>query len=449
MSPAAGSDTRGGRFLPATHGLRGSVRVQGDKSISHRALLLGSVSSNATRVAGLLRSADTLATIGAVRALGVEVEDLGDDLVVHGAGWAGLSEPTDVIDVANSGTLIRLLPGLVASRDIFCVLTGDSSIRRRPMGRVLDPLADMGATVAGRAGNKQPPLSIRGGGLKAVDHRLAVASAQVKSCLLLAGLRADGITSIAEPGQSRDHTERMIRQGGGRVEREETSEGAGVVRVWPLDELRLTRVDVPGDFSSAAFLIVGALLVPGSEVTIDGVGLNPTRTGLLAALGRMRADVQVQVADPEAYEPYGRVTVRFSDLTATDIEPHEIPNVIDELPAFLLAAARAKGTTRVRGAQELRVKESDRLSAMTQLLSTLGVSVEERADGLIVTGRPQGWDGGHVVTHADHRLAMVGALAGYASRTGVTVDDIDCMSVSFPGFADTLGELGGPWEAES
>jgi 3-phosphoshikimate 1-carboxyvinyltransferase len=344
---------------------------------------------------------------------------------------------------------MRLLPGLVASKDFLCVLTGDASVRQRPMRRVLEPLAAMGATVAGRAGGTLPPLSIRGGPLKGVDHRLAVASAQVKSCLLLAGLRAEGITSVAEPGQSRDHTERMIRQGGGRVEREEEPGGAGIVRVWPMDSLELAGVDVPGDFSSAAFLIVAALLVPGSEITVEGVGLNPTRTGLLKALERMGADLDVEVTAPQAFEPVGRLTARYSELTATDIAPHEVPNLIDELPVLLLAAAKAQGTTRVRGAEELRVKESDRLAAMAGLLSGLGVSTVERPDGLEVTGRPQGWESGHVETRGDHRLAMVGALAGYASKKGVTVDDVGCMRVSFPGFAELLGGLGGPWKAES
>jgi 3-phosphoshikimate 1-carboxyvinyltransferase len=449
MSGVAGSKHDGGRFLPATEGLHGTVRVPGDKSISHRAVLLGSVSKSLVTVGGFLRSADTLATVSAIRALGVEVEDSGDDLVVHGTGWQGLREPADIINVANSGTLIRLLPGLVAPQNFLCILTGDASIRRRPMGRVLDPLAAMGATVAGRVGNTLPPISIRGGALRAVDHKLSVVSAQVKSCLLLAGLRADGVTSIAEPGQSRDHTERMIRQGGGRVEREETPGGTGVVRVWPVETLHLTLVDVPGDFSSAAFLLVAALLVPGSELTVERVGLNPTRTGLVDALVRMGADLEVEVTDAEAFEPIGRVTARYSELRATDIEPQEVPNLIDELPAFLLAAAKARGTSRVRGAEELRVKESDRLAAMARILSSLGVTTLQNTDGLEVTGRPQGWDGGYVETHADHRLAMVGALAGYASKSGVSVDDVRCTNVSFPGFAEMLHGLGGPWEADS
>jgi 3-phosphoshikimate 1-carboxyvinyltransferase len=446
MSASSGSGIHGGRFLPAPDGLRGTARVPGDKSISHRAVLLGAVSDGPVQVHGFLRSADTLATVGAVRALGVAVDHQGDDLTVLGNGWDGLSEPQDIIDVANSGTLMRLLPGLVASRDFLCVLTGDASIRARPMRRVLQPLAAMGVTVAGRANGSLPPICVRGGRVNAVDHVLAVASAQVKSCLLIAGLRAEGVTSVSEPGGSRDHTERMIRQGGGRVERQGPIDGRGVVSVWPVDRLSLHHIAVPGDFSSAAFLLVAALLVPGSDLTIEGVGLNPTRVGLLRALERMGADISIEVVDPLAFEPVGRLTARYSELMATDIDPGEVPGIIDELPVFLLAAAKAKGTSRVTGAEELRVKESDRLMAMARLLSGLGVSVTEHPGGLEVVGRPEGWHSGHVTTVSDHRLAMVGAIAGYASTAGVTIDDIGCMGVSFPGFVDTLRELGAKWE---
>ncbi len=268
------------RFLPAAEGLRGTVRVPGDKSVSHRAVLLGAVNDGPVRVAGFLRSADTLATVAAVRALGVMVEETGSDLVIHGAGWEGLREPPDVIDVRNAGTLMRLLPGLVASLPFLSVLTGDASIRRRPMGRVLGPLRDMGATVAGRSDDSLPPVAIRGGRLRGMRHDLQVASAQVKSCILLAGLRAEGETRVMEPAASRDHTERMIRYAGGRVEREGPSDGPGMVRLWPVERLQMDSLAVPGDFSSAAFFVVAALLIEGSSVTIENVGLNPTRTGL-------------------------------------------------------------------------------------------------------------------------------------------------------------------------
>jgi 3-phosphoshikimate 1-carboxyvinyltransferase len=445
-------------FAPAIRGLTGRLRVPGDKSVSHRAVLFGAVNEGPLEVSGFLRSADTLATIEAVRALGVEVEERGSDLVVHGNGWHGLREPTDIIDVRNSGTLIRLLPGLVASLPFLCVLTGDASIRRRPMARVLAPLQVMGATVAGRANDSLPPVAIRGGRLRGTRHQMAVASAQVKSCILLAGLRADGETTVVEPAPSRDHTERMIRHAGGRVEREGPPAGPGVVRVWPVERLSMGSVEVPGDFSSAAFFIVAALLVEDSAVTIENAGLNPTRTGLLAILERMGADVEVEAGAPqagvprvgvasaeatEAVEPAGRITARTSRLVATDVTAEEVPNVIDELPLFLLAAARARGVSRLRGAAELRAKESDRLRAMAGLLTGLGVQVVEHPDGMDVVGRPDGWAGGSILTQGDHRVAMAGAIAGVASTTGTTIDDADCIAVSYPGFVRDLEALEG------
>jgi len=420
--------------------------VPGDKSVSHRAILLGAVNDGDVTVTGFLRSADTLATVAAAEALGVEIEDRGSQgLVVRGRGWAGLSEPDHVIDVLNSGTLIRLLPGLVASLPFLCVLTGDASIRRRPMARVLEPLRVMGAAAMGRQADTLPPLAIRGGPLRGLTHHMTVASAQVKSCLLLAGLRADGETTIVEPSASRDHTERMIRFAGGRVEREGRSGGAGLVRVWPLDRLAMETVPVPGDFSSAAFFLVSALLTPGSEVTVENSGLNPSRTGLLAVLERMGGDIHLDPGQMLGPEPEGRITARSSNLVATEVGPAEVPGLIDELPLFLLAAAKAEGVSRLRGAAELRAKESDRLQVMASILRALGVAVIEQPDGMDVVGDPGGWNGGTVSPRADHRMAMVGAIAGAASRKGVLVEDVGCISVSYPGFADAFSALGGEW----
>lgn len=432
-------------FRPAGGGLRGTVRVPGDKSISHRAVLLGAVSGGDVEVTGFLRSADTLATVEAIRALGVTVEDVGlDRLLVHGRGWDGLTEPEDVVDVRNAGTLMRLLPGLLASLPFMTVLTGDASIRRRPMGRVIAPLAAMGAEVWGRGDNKLPPIAMRGGALRGISHTMPVASAQVKSCLLLAGLRACGETTIVEPGPSRDHTERLLRAGGAQVERRGSSASAWSVRVSPLDgPLALTSVEIPGDLSSAAFLLVGALLIPDSRVTVEGVGLNPTRTGILDVLVAMGAHVEVDSPAPSASEPAGTVTAAFSELEAVDITSDQVPLLIDEIPVWALAAARARGTSHLRGAAELRVKESDRLAAIAALLGALGVDVIEHPDGLDITGRPGGWGGGAVQSRGDHRLAMVGALAGLCSRTGVSVDDVACIEVSYPTFAATIRELTG------
>lgn len=420
--------------------------MPGDKSVSHRAILLGAVNDGDVTVTGFLRSADTLATVAAAEALGVEIEDRGSQgLVVRGRGWAGLSEPDHVIDVLNSGTLIRLLPGLVASLPFLCVLTGDASIRRRPMARVLEPLRVMGAVAMGRQADTLPPLAIRGGPLRGLTHHMTVASAQVKSCLLLAGLRADGETTIVEPAASRDHTERMIRFAGGRVEREGVSGGAGLVRVWPLDRLDMETVPVPGDFSSAAFFLVSALLTPGSEVTVENSGLNPSRTGLLAVLERMGGDIHLEPGQMLGPEPEGSITARSSSLVATEVGPAEVPGLIDELPLFLLAAAKAEGVSRLRGAAELRAKESDRLQVMASILRALGVAVIEQPDGMDVVGDPGGWNGGAVSPRADHRMAMVGAIAGAASRKGVLVEDVGCISVSYPGFADAFSALGGEW----
>ena len=429
--------------MPAARGLHGTLRVPGDKSVSHRAALLGAVNDGPVRVSGFLRSADTLATLAAVRALGVTVEEAGSELVIHGSGWEGLSEPSDVIDVRNAGTLMRLLPGLVASLPFLCVLTGDASIRHRPMARVLGPLREMGATVAGRGHDSLPPVAIRGGALRGTRHQLAVASAQVKSCILLAGLRAQGETQVVEPGASRDHTERMIRYAGGRVEREGPSDGPGTVRLWPVERLKMDSLAVPGDFSSAAFFIVAALLIDDSLVTIENAGLNPTRTGLLTVLDRMGAAIEVEGTEASGPEPVGRVTARTSRLVATEVQAYEVANVIDELPLFLLAAAKAEGVSRLRGAAELRAKESDRLRAMSRLLQALGAEVVERPDGMDVIGDPNGWRGGSIVTEGDHRVAMVGAIAGAASRDGTRIDDVDCIAVSYPEFVRDLEALEG------
>ncbi|MBU2602175.1 MAG: 3-phosphoshikimate 1-carboxyvinyltransferase [Actinobacteria bacterium] len=434
-----------GFFQPAAEGLRGVVEVPGDKSISHRSILFGAVSEGSVVVNGFLRSADTLATVDAVRALGVSVESPESGcVVVHGGGWEGLREPEDVIDVRNAGTLMRLLPGLVAASPFLTVLTGDESIRRRPMSRVLRPLEAMGARVWGRARNSLPPVGIIGGSLHACEHHLPVASAQVKSCLLLAGLRASGVTVVVEPGVSRDHTERLLLSGGARIQRIAEVGGSVRITVEPLEALSLSEITVPGDFSSAAFLIVAALIIPGSALTVEKVGLNPTRTGLLAVLERMGAHLSVSSYDSLAPEPTGAVHAEHRALSATDVTPEEVPLLIDELPVWALAAAKASGTSRLRGAGELRVKESDRLAAVAEVLRALGVRVTEYDDGLDIVGRPEGWTGGAIRAHGDHRLAMVGATAGLASSEGVHVDDVACIDVSFPGFAGTMDLLSSP-----
>ncbi len=444
-SPSSPSAEGQGLFAPAPSALRGTVRVPGDKSVSHRAILLGALAAGRVVVDGFLRSADTMATVHAVRALGVTVEELvstDERLVVHGVGWDGLREPEDVVDVANAGTLIRLLPGILASCPFLSILTGDASIRRRPMARVIEPLRLMGAHVSGRDGDRLPPMVIKGGRLRGIRYRMEVASAQVKSCIILAGLRADSHTFIEEPGPSRDHTETIVRFAGGKIEREGNSLGPGVIHVTPLTaDLCFDSISIPGDISSAAFLLVAALLVPGSQLTVTGVGLNPTRTGLLDALRDMGADLAVRLDGRPSAEPIGSITATHGPLTAADITADRVPLLIDEIPVWALAAARAEGVSRLRGAAELRVKESDRLAATAQLLRTLGVRVVEHEDGLDIHGRPEPWEGGRVSSQGDHRLAMVGAVAGLASRSGVSIDDTACMAVSYPDFTATIEAL--------
>jgi 3-phosphoshikimate 1-carboxyvinyltransferase len=416
--------------------LTGHIAVPGDKSISHRAVLVGAICDGDTHVTGFGRSADTEATIAAVRALGVNVDELGDDeLVVHGVGLRGLQAPGTAIDCANAGTLVRLLAGILAGQlwQEF-ELTGDASLSARPMGRIADPLTAMGAGVETADGRL--PLGIQGRPLRAIDYALPVASAQVKSCLLLAALYADAPTTVVEPAPTRDHTERMLARAGARVVIRATS-----MTVHPATRLNLGAVDVPGDFSSAAPFVVAATLVPGSEVHVHGVNLNPRRTGLLHILERMGANVTVYNRREIGGEPGGDLDVRSADLVATTVGPGEVPLAIDELPLFALAAACAHGRSRLRGAAELRAKESDRIEATVEALRALGVRAEASPDGFAITGVPTRPRGGKVDSRGDHRIAMLGAVAGLASMGGVEIADPDCVAVSFPGFFDLLGRL--------
>jgi 3-phosphoshikimate 1-carboxyvinyltransferase len=421
-------------------GLRGTVRVPPDKSITHRALLLGALSDRAVAVAHPLDSADTAATLNAIEACRVRVEGaLGDRVVVAGRGLRGLVPPP-AIDCANSGTLMRLLAGiLVGQRADRVVLDGDASLRRRPMGRIAAPLRAMGATIYTAPGGT-PPLVVSGGRpLRALEHRLEVASAQVKSCLLLAGLVADGETWVHEPAPSRDHTERMLEAAGVPVLRAgERSVGVA----GPVAGIALPDLAVPGDFSSAAFHLVAGLLLADPEIRLAGVNLNPRRTGLLAVVERMGGRVRVDAGADVAGEPCGDLVVERADvLHATEVAPEEVPSLIDELPLVGLLGALAAGTTEVRGAAELRVKESDRIAAVVRALRALGAVAEERPDGFAVTGAPR-LPGGAVDAAGDHRIAMLGAVAGLASVEGVSVTGFEAAGVSYPGFAADLAGLG-------
>jgi 3-phosphoshikimate 1-carboxyvinyltransferase len=425
-------------LVEGTGPLAGEISVNGDKSVSHRSLLVGAVCEGKVRVHGFGGSADTHATLGAVRALGVQVDEVSPtELVVHGVGLRGLEEPPGVIDVHNSGTLLRLLPGLLAGQpEGTYTLDGDASIRRRPVDRIATPLGLMGAVIASTDGC--PPLTIDGGNpLTGITYELPVASAQVKSCLLLAGLLAEGETTVVEKLATRDHTERLLRAAGVRVRRH-----VGAVSVRPAQALRLAEIEVPGDFSSAAFFIVAATLVPESHLFLRGVGVNPGRTGLLTVLERMGGRIGLfNRRTTAAGEPIADIEVRHAELTATAVEPEIVPSLIDELPLIALAAARARGTTFVRGAEDLRKKESDRIATVAEALAACGAHIEATDDGWKIRGVPARLHGGTVEPHGDHRIAMMAAIAGLYSEQGVRVRDPECIDVSFPGFREILRAL--------
>jgi 3-phosphoshikimate 1-carboxyvinyltransferase len=424
--------------------LSGEAQVPGDKSISHRALMFGALAAGTTDIAGLLEGEDVLRTAAAMRALGATVEDLGGGRWrVAGRGIGGLTEPADVLDMGNSGTAARLLCGLLAGHSIFAVMTGDASLRKRPMKRVTEPLSATGARFATRQGGRLP-LAVEGAAdPRPLDYRVPVPSAQVKSACLLAGLCAGGVTRIVEPEATRDHTENMLRHFGARVT--VTPEGHGrVIELTGRPALVAAPVAVPGDPSSAAFPAVAALLVPGSDIVLRGVGMNPLRAGLFATLAEMGADIARLNERIEGGEPVADLRIRATALRAVDVPAERAPAMIDEYPVLAIAAACAAGTTRLRGLKELRVKESDRLSATAALLAANGVRAEIEGDDMIVHGAggpPPG--GGTVATHMDHRIAMSALVLGLAARAPVAVDDGAFIETSFPGFAALINGLVG------
>ncbi|MDI3309402.1 MAG: 3-phosphoshikimate 1-carboxyvinyltransferase [Acetobacteraceae bacterium] len=424
--------------------LSGRLRVPGDKSISHRALMFGALAVGTTPIEGLLEGEDVLRTAAAMRALGAAVERLGPGRwQVAGRGVGGLVEPADVLDMGNSGTAARLLTGLLAGHPIFAVLTGDASLRRRPMSRVTDPLAATGAQFWLREGGRMP-LAVRGvADPLPLDYRLPVASAQVKSACLLAGLCARGITRVTEPEPTRDHTENMLRHFGATLRVEDTPAGR-VIELRGQPELAAAPILVPGDPSSAAFLLVAALLVPGSRLVVENVGLNPLRTGLFDTLREMGAKLRVENARTEGGEPVGDLVAEHSELRAVDVPPGRAPSMIDEYPVLAVAAAAARGTTRMRGLKELRVKESDRLAATAALLEANGVRAEIEGDDMLVHGTGGAIPGGGTVaTHMDHRIAMSALVMGLAARSPVAVDDAGFIETSFPGFAGLVNQAAG------
>lgn len=417
--------------------LRGVIRVPGDKSISHRSVILAAIAEGESRIRGFLEGEDTLATAAAFRAMGVPVSgpDRGE-LVIQGVGLRGLREPPEALDLGNSGTAMRLLPGVLAAQDFPVTLCGDPSLSSRPMGRIMTPLARMGARIDATAADT-PPLTIHGRGtaLTAIDYAMPVASAQVKSCLLLAGLYADGVTRVHEPAPSRDHTERMLEAFGCPVDRRE-----GAVAVTGGTRLAATPVDVPGDISSAAFFLVGASISPGSDLRIEGVGMNPTRTGCVEILRAMGARIDVQNERRAGGEPVADLRVRAADLRGVVIPESLVPLAIDEFPVLFVAAACARGETVLGGARELRVKESDRIAAMAEGLAALGVDAEPLEDGMRIRGGAL--HGGRVTSRGDHRIAMAFAMAALGADGPILVGDCANVATSFPGFVGLARDAG-------
>lgn len=417
-------------------GLKGQITVPGDKSISHRAIILGSIALGKTTISGFLPGNDCLSTIECFKNLGVDIKQHNDFVEINGKGITGLTEPNCILNVGNSGTTIRLLMGVLSHTNFYTSLTGDESICKRPMDRVVHPLKQMGTNIDGRVHGRYAPLSIRGGDLKGQIHRLNVASAQVKSAILLAGLFATGETTVVEPYQSRDHTERMLKKFGVKINRDR-------LRISLLGNQKLigTNIIVPGDISSAAFLIVAATIIPNSKIIIKNVGLNPTRTGVIDVLKQMGANIKI-MNYREAEEPYGDIIVTASSLSGTTISGDLIPKLIDEIPIIALAATQAKGKTIIKDAEELKVKESNRIDTVVKQLKQMGAHITAIEDGMIINGKTN-LIGTDVDCYKDHRIGMMLSVAALLSEGDTTIKNSDCINISYPNFLKDLAFLSG------
>ncbi|MFO0708162.1 MAG: 3-phosphoshikimate 1-carboxyvinyltransferase [Nitrospira sp.] len=421
--------------------LAGTITVPGDKSVTHRAIIMTALAEGESRVSSYCRGEDCLNTMRAFQSMGIQIEEQPDVLRVHGKGLWGLREAEGPIDCGNSGTGTRLLAGLLAGQDFFTILTGDESIRRRPMGRVVKPLRQMGAVIAGRKGGELAPLAISGTRLHGIDYTSPVASAQIKSSLLFAGLFAEGTTRFREPRLSRDHTERMFQFFGIPLTDES---GTLVLQGRPATGWTGREIIIPGDFSAAAFFLVGAAIVAGSDVTIRNVGINPTRTGLIEVLTAMGAKIEVLDPRDQAGEPVADLRVRSAPLKGVSVGPELIPQTIDEFPILCVAAAVADGVTTISGAEELRVKESDRIATMAAELRAMGAQITEQPDGMVIQGLGRAGQNGRLTgtltgrSHGDHRVAMSLAIGGLTAATPTRVDDTGCVDTSFPNFEATL-----------
>ena len=423
------------RIAPDKKPLRGNIVVPGDKSIAHRAVIFSAIAQGRSRILNLSGGDDNSRTVRAFRQMGVEIFRDGDALCVEGKGWDGLSAPTERIDCGNSGTTLRLLSGLLEGRPFHSELDGDSSLRQRPMKRVIDPLSKMGARIRSRQGDGLAPLEIDGGGLRGIEYRMPIASAQVKSAIVLAALQAEGQTIVHEPQRSRDHTEVMLSGFGGKI-----SVDGLTLAIAGRPALTGQSVRIPGDISSAAFFLVAAAMIPGSDLTVRDVGCNPTRDGVLEVLKQMGASIELRNQRLEAGERVADIHVTGAALKGVDVDAELVARTIDEYPILAVAAAVAQGVTTFSDVNELRFKESDRIAAMTEGLRALGVLVEERPDGMTIQGGNR-LRSGAVKSYADHRIAMSFAIAGLVSENGVEIDDAKCVDISFPSFFDLLAEI--------
>ena len=423
------------RIEPIQKPITGEITVPGDKSIAHRAVIFGSIAAGRSRIFNLSGGDDNSRTVRAFRQMGVEIFRDGEALCIDGQGWDGLRAPGERIDCGNSGTTMRLLSGVLAGRPFSSELDGDSSLRQRPMQRIIDPLNSMGARVCSKAGNGLAPLEIRGGNLAGIRYRMPVASAQLKSAIILAALQARGVSMVEEPEKSRDHTEVMLRGFGGSLE----IDGSRIT-IDGGQSLRAQDVRVPGDISSAAFFLVAGALIPGSDLTIRNVGLNPTRDGVVEILKRMGANLECFNDRYDAGERVADIRVRAAELKAVSVGPEWVARTIDEYPILSVAAALADGVTTFLNVKELRYKESDRISAISEGLRRLGVAVEEREDSLSIRGGIR-LQGGEIRSYADHRIAMAFAIAGVCSEVGIAIDDAACVDISFPSFFDLLRKI--------
>ena len=421
-------------------GLKGTLTVPGDKSISHRAIMFGSLAEGTTTIHGFLKGADCLSTIDCFRKMGISIEEKEDTIYVHGKGLHGLHKPEETLDVGNSGTTTRLISGILAGQNFDTVLSGDASLNSRPMGRIMKPLSMMGADITSIHDTGCAPLSIKGRSLNAIHYNSPVASAQVKSCVLLAGLYANGKTSVTEPALSRDHTERMLRSFGANIVSDKNT-----CTITPPETLHGQHIEVPGDISSAAFFIVAALITPNSEITINNVGINDTRAGILKVCQDMGADITLLNAREEGGEPVADLLVKTSSLRGTIVEGDIIPALIDELPVIALMACFAKGQTIIKDAHELRVKESDRIAIMTENLGAMGADIMDTDDGFIINSRSDNTiptlHGAIINCSMDHRIAMTFAIAGLNADGETIITDSDCVDVSYPGFFTQLEQL--------